>query len=199
MSGFLQDLLRPDGRALWRFLGLVEGRIQTPIPEAWEASVKSAQGSGRAAIWFPYPELLGGNLKKYKPQKQGREWIVETDHLSIKVPVEDGLGPVGSAAVHVDTEVVYIALYGWPPNPYRVFGIDRASKNVIWSSKASAAGGFKHYEGQGWHIAEMRVAGETLNVFGISEGSAYIEVFDKKTGENRCRFSTSYFDVTAPQ
>jgi hypothetical protein len=194
-----QDLVRPDGLALWRFLGLVEGRIQTPIPAAWEAAVKSAKGSSRMAIWFSYPELIEGALKRSRPQRQAHEWIVEKDRLSIRVPVEDGLGPVDNVAVHVDTEAVYIALYGWPPIPYRVFAFDRASQKVIWSSKVWAAGGLMNYQGQGWHVAEMRLAGETLTVFGISEGSAYIEVFDKKTGENRCRFSTSYFDVTAPQ
>ena len=121
---------------------------------------------------------------------------MEKDGLSIRVPLEDGLGPVGNVAVHLDTEAVYIALYGWPPIPYRLFAFDRASKKVIWSSKVWAAGGLMNYEGRGWHLANS-LAGETLTIFGISEGSAYIEVFDKNTGENRCRFSTSYFDVTA--
>ncbi len=194
-----QDLVSPDVAALARFLGLVEGRIRTPIPEAWEAAVKSTKGSSRMATWFSYPELIEGALKKNRPRRDAHEWIVEKDRMSIRVPVEDGLGPVDNVAAHLDTEAVYIALYGWPPVPYRLLAVDRASKKVIWSSKVWAAGGLKAYGGQGWHFAETRLGGETLTVFGISEGSAYIEVFDKNTGENRCRFSTSYFDVTTPQ
>jgi hypothetical protein len=189
-----QDLVSPDSAAVSRFLGLVEGRIQTPVPGAWEAAVKSTTGSSRLAIWFSRPELVEGALKRTRPQRKAHDWIVENDGMSISVPVEDGLGPVDNAATHVDTEAVFIALYGWPPVPYRLFAIDRASKKVIWSSKVWAAGGLMNYEGQGWHFAELRLASETLTVFGISEGSAYIEVFNKKTGENRCRFSTAYFD-----
>jgi hypothetical protein len=48
------------------------------------------------------------------------------------------------------------------------------------------------YEGQCWHLAEMRLAGERLVIFGVSCGVAYVEVFDKKTGEALCRFSTEY-------
>ena len=109
------------------------------------------------------------------------------------------MGPVDDVAVHLETEAAYIALYGWPPIPRKLFAIDRASKKVIWSSKAWANGGLMSYQGQGWHFAEIRSAGETISLFGISEGGAYVEVFDKKSGENRCRFSTSYFDVTVPQ
>ena len=42
---------------------------------------------------------------------------MEKDGLSVRMPVEDGLGPVDNAAVLVDTEAVFIALYGWPPIP----------------------------------------------------------------------------------
>jgi hypothetical protein len=40
----------------------------------------------------------------------------------------------------------------------------------------------------------MRSTDETLVVFGISDNAVYVEVFDRLTGENRCRFSTAYFD-----
>jgi hypothetical protein len=194
-----QGLVSPDSAALSRFLGLVEGRVQAPVPEAWEAAVKSTKGSSRMAIFFSCPEPVEGALKRTRPRREAHEWIVEKDGLSIRVSAEDGLGPIDNAAVDIDTKAVYIGLYGWPPVPYRLLAIDRASKKVIWSSKVWAAGGLKGYGGQGWHFAETRLGGETLTVFGISEGSAYIEVFDKNTGENRCRFSTSYFDVTTPQ
>jgi hypothetical protein len=190
-----RDAVAPAERLLTRFLGLVEGRIQTPIPEAWEAAVKSIKGNGETAIWFSCPALVEEALKKHRPQKDANDWIVAIDRLSIRVPVEQGLAPVQNVAVHVDSGVVYIGLYGWPPIPYRLFAFDRTSKKVLWVSEVWAAGGLTNYEGQGWHFAEVRSVGQTLTVFGISEGSAYIEVFDKKTGENRCRFGTAYFDV----
>jgi hypothetical protein len=192
-----RDPVTPDAAAISRFLGLVEGRTQTDMPQAWEAAVKSAQGSCRARIWFSCPELALEALKRDRPWRDGREWIVQKDQLSIRVPVADFLGPVDNVAVHLETEAAYIGLYGWPPVPYRLFAVDRTSKKIIWSSKAWAAGGLMSYQGQGWHLAEMRLVRGTLVAFGVSDGCAYIEVFDTKTGENRCRFSTTYFDFDA--
>ena len=142
--------VRPS-RVFWDWS---KDEYKLPIPEAWEAAVKSTKGSSRMAIWFSCPELVEGALKRTRPQRDAHEWIVEKDGLSIRVPLEDGLGPVDNVAVHLDTEAVYIALYGWPPIPYRLFAIDRASKKVIWSSKVWAAGGLMNYEGRGWHLAE---------------------------------------------
>ncbi len=193
-----EEVVSPDGHAISRFLGLVEGRVQIPIPEVWEATVKSAKAYSRRPIGFSYPKLLKRPTTEHL-KRDGDQWIVKTGSQSIRVPVEDRLGPVDNAAVQFAGEMAYVALYGWPPIPYRLLAIDRGNGKVIWSSKVWGAGGLRDYEGQGWHVAEMRWAGETLAVFGISEGAAYIEVFDKKTGENRCRFSTAYFAAIAPR
>jgi hypothetical protein len=32
-----------------------------------------------------------------------------------------------------------------------------------------------------------------------TDSTVYIEVFEKKTGVNRCRFSTAYFDAIVPK
>ena len=120
------------------------------------------------------------------------------DGVSVRVPAEDSLGLIDNVAVQLENQTIYVALYGWPPNPYRLLAMDRISNQVIWSSEVWAAGGLKNYQGQGWHLAEIRLAGETLAVFGISDGSAYVELFDKKTGQNRCKFSTAYFAEIAP-
>lgn len=37
----------PDILAISRFLGLIEGRLQVPIPKTWEETVKCATGYGR--------------------------------------------------------------------------------------------------------------------------------------------------------
>jgi len=194
------ELVSPDDEAVFRFLGLLEGRIQFPIPEAWEAAVKSGKAYSQREFRFsrpnrgkqPFPEH--GLLRR-----TGRQWIVEKDRQLIKLPADDGLGPVDYAAVEFAGERAYTALYSWPPAPYRLFATDRGSGQILWSSSVWAAGNWLAYSGSGWHFVTMRSAGDKLAVFGISSRTVYAEVFDKKTGENRCRFSTAYFDAASPR
>jgi hypothetical protein len=189
--------VHPDDKVLSRFLGLIEGRIQCPIPLAFEATLRSAKGISRKSISFICPARVEEELKKYKPRELGDEWIIERGALSFKLPIERGMGPVDNVAVDLNDEVAYIGLYGWPPNPYQLVAVNRTSQKVIWSSKVWAAGGLKDYEGHGWHFVEIRLTGDQLIVFGVSGACAYIETFDAKTGQNRCRFSTAYFDGIA--
>jgi hypothetical protein len=195
------EVISPDGQAISRFLGLVEGRIQVPIPKAWEATVKSAKGYGQRAIWFSYPKRVErSSIEDWSLGRDGDQWIVKKDGQSIRVPVEVRLAPVEKAAVHLAAETAYVALYhSWPPTPYRLLAVHPGNGKVIWSAKVWAAGGLTDYDGDGWHVAELRLVGETLAIFGVSDSAAYIELFDKKTGKNRCRFSTAYFDAIAPR
>jgi hypothetical protein len=165
-----QALINPDSGTLSRFLGLVEGRLQVPIPEKWEATIRSAKGNSRRNIWFSY---LG------QPGREGDLGIVGRDN---------------QAAVCLAMERAYIAIYQWPPIPYKVLSIDLSTRRILWVSEVWAAGTFVNYEGIGWHRAEIRLVGETVAVFGVSEGCAYVETFDKATGKNLCRFSTAYLD-----
>ena len=92
-------------------------------------------------------------------------------------------------------EVAYVYLYFWPPIPYKLCAIDRRSSKVIWSSLVWAAGGMKTYTGQGWHQAELTLTSGNITVFGVAGDTAYVEMFDRKTGKNIVRFSTSYFNL----
>jgi hypothetical protein len=192
-----QEPVNPDGQAISRFLGLVEGRLQIPLPQAWEASVRSAMAYGRRAIWFSWPELAERSFALHTPVREGDRWMVVQSGRPIKLAVEDRDGPVGEAAVLSAGGTVYVALYGSRPAPFGLLAVNRDDSGVIGRYEVWAAGGLTAFEGKGWHHVEMRVTGQALTVFGISDGAVYIEVFDRKTGENRCRFSTAYFDFDA--
>ena len=127
------------------------------------------------------------------------QWIVKKDRRLIKLPAHDELGPVDYAAIEFAGERAYTALYGWPPIPYKLFATDQGSGEIIWSSSVWATGDWMNYGGSGWHFVTMTSASEKLAVFGITYRTVYVEVFDKKTGENRCRFSTAYFDAASPR
>jgi hypothetical protein len=193
-----REPVSPDAQAIARFLGLIEGRLQIPITLAWEATVKSTRGYGRGAIWFSCPKIVEKSMALHRPVRHGDQWIVEKDGQTIKLAVEDRFGPVDSAAVLPADKAVYVALYGSRPHPFRVLAVDRDKGNVIRSYEVWAAGGLVDYQGRGWHHVEMHLTGETLTVFGISDGELYIEAFDRMTAKNRCRFGTAYFDASAP-
>jgi outer membrane protein assembly factor BamB len=92
-------------------------------------------------------------------------------------------------------------LYG-SPSTYRLFAVDQGTGKVVWSSKVWGSSkvwprGVIANSGPDWHFVSMRPSGGTLVVFGLSGTGIYVEAFDRKTGENRCRFSTAYFDFDA--
>jgi hypothetical protein len=188
------EIVVPGRQALSRFLGVLEARMRVPIPEAWEATFKSARAYHHEVPWFVYPEKPADRFRGLvKPKREGDQWVVTLGRVTVRVPAEDGREFVEHATVLVDGTTVYVALYGWPPTPSRLLAVDQGSGKTLWSTKVWAAGGLIGYEGQGWHFAEMSLADDRIAVFGVSDGAAYVEVFDKKTGANRCRFSTMYF------
>ena len=195
-----QKIVSPDREAISRFLELVGRRTRFPIPGIWEASVKNAKSYGRDNIWFPLPKTVEKSAGVAAPvvllRREGDQWIVKKGSQTVTLPAEDGRGPVDKATVAMTDETVYVALHAWPPTPYKLYAIERSSGKIIWSSLVWADGGFMNYSGQGWHVVELRLAGDKLAVFGVSTGTAYIEVFDRRTGENQYRFGTSYFRAT---
>jgi len=199
-----QELVSPDAQAISRFLGLVEGRMQVPLPRIWEATVKSVKGYEQGVIWFPFPRTEGVSATGHRlaesevsaPTRRGEQWIVRKGNETISLPAEDHFGPVDKSTVEVSGRVAFVALYGSAPDPYQLFSVDRSNGKVNWTSEVWAAGGFVNYHGLGWHVVGMRLVAEKLAVFGVSEGTAYIEVFDCESGENQYRFGTAYFGAT---
>jgi hypothetical protein len=183
--------IRPDTHAVTRFLGFVEGRIKVVIPELWEEVVKSDS----------IPEkLLKGSLPEVSKLKlDGDDWIVKTDNGTIKLPAENGSARADAAAVQSDGEIAYVAVYGPFPVPYRLLAVNRRTGKVIWSTKVWGVGGLRDYQGPAIYFANIRLTDDLVAVFGFYNSAGYIEVFDKKTGENRGRFCNAYFDKIQPQ
>ena len=199
-------VVAPDSLAISRFLGLIEGRLHVPIPKTWEQAVKSARGRGQKRISFSTVHLLTpkGGIEKWGVERDGANWVVKKGKQLIKLPADDELGPVADAAVEWDGgRQVYVAVYSSFSDAYRLVAVDQGNGKVIWSSKVwgltriMPRGVIVYTSGPGWHVVSMRLSGESVVVFGFSASNVYFESFDRKTGENRCRFSTSYFDLDA--
>ena len=94
-------------------------------------------------------------------------------------------------------------MYGSLSDAYRLFAVNQGNGKVIWFSKVwgltriMPRGVIVNTSGPNWHVVSMRSSGETVVVFGFSWAAVYFESFDRKTGVNRCRFSTAYFDLDA--
>jgi hypothetical protein len=187
------EVASPDKAAISRFLGLIEGRVQTPIPEDWETAVKSAFGSGQWSITFSSPNSAKIAFAPKRPLKRSADrWIVEPDGQSIQIPPGYLVQATTQLAMHLAGKTAYVVLYNSLPFPYRLYAIDKDSGQVIWTSEVWPFSGVIFGTGIGCHDAMIRSTDESVAVFGLAGGCAYVDVFDKTTGENRCRFSTGY-------
>jgi hypothetical protein len=189
-----RQLVRPDPQAMAQFLALVEAKLNIPIPYSWQRIVRGANGVSRQNLGFSGTTLMElARTELITAQENAGQRTVVKDGIKIKLPDENGQFQVDGAAVELAGKRAFVALHGWPPIPYKLFAIDRASGAIAWSSDVRATGDLTAWDGLGWHLATIRAAEDRLVVFGVSGEAAYIEVFDIKTGVNRGRFNTFYF------
>ncbi len=198
-----KGVVTPESLALSRFLRLIEGRLQVPLPKIWAESIKSARGYGPKNIWFPVSwDLVPSVEQRNKPwllERHGAHWRVRNGSQVIKLPEEYFWEPASTATVKCDGEWAYVAVYSeQPDSKYILFAHDQGSGKIMWCSEVWGTsriwppGVIVGYSGSSWHVVTIDLTEETLVVFGISGTVVYVEVFDRKTGENRCRFSTAY-------
>jgi hypothetical protein len=198
-----EDIVGPDLLAVSRFLGLVEGRLQTPIPKTWAETLCSSAGHGQKSIAFRAPlDLVGAESMSggWLVERDGARWLLKAERRVINLPPEVvALDPVSRGTVKFTRERAYVAVYSsLPESKYKLFAIDPGTGKVEWSSdvwgtsRVWPRGVIVAGSGHDWHVVTIRSTGGTLVLFGISRWAVYIEVFDRKTGENRCRFSTAY-------
>ena len=194
---------RPDPLAITRFLGLIEGRLRVPVPKEWEAFLMSARGRDRNHIYFlpGEREQIERQAPNWTLEREGANWLVKQDKQVIKIPAARKSDGLSDAAVERVGNCAYVALYG--PFKYKLFAIDQNDGRIMWSSTVWGAskvwppGVFVMYSGGGCYHVNICSSGETLVVFGLSDLAMYIEVFDRATGLNRCRFSTEYSNLAS--
>jgi hypothetical protein len=93
----------------------------------------------------------------------------------------------------------YIALFSGSGQAFPLLCLESNSGRVIWEAETWGYGG-ENVKGVGTgithHEIEIVVGDKKVALFGQGWG-CYLEVFDRDTGANLCRFSTSYW-VTKP-
>ena len=197
-----QGVVVPDPLAVARFLGLVEGRIRIPIPNVWEEAVKSAKGRGQRDIRFDrqYVRDKTSSSGRWLVERKGGDQLVTRGSELIKVPARDP-ELVMEAAVLLDGDTAIVALYSPSSRPFRLVSIDRKGKKLNWTSEVwgpctiSPPGLYQFSTGLDGHVVTIRSSDKTFAVFGCSVNGVYVELFDRMTGENRCRFGSAYFNT----
>jgi hypothetical protein len=194
-----------DGRAaLSRFVGFIEGRLQLPVPEQWEAVALSAKEANRGCVGF-----REGDKSLYHRTPSGLYapvgTVLEGTAGGIAVTIGDDSyefnravvallqrkGTLQSVNAHFDGDRCIVAFHSNRGSSYTLYCFDRRSSEEVWSSSVWASG-IDMYTGVGFHCAWLVVAHENVFVFGASDESIYIEAFDVRDGENTFRFSTAY-------
>jgi hypothetical protein len=97
------ERVAPNGEAVSRFFGLVEGRLQFTLPLSWETTVKSVKADAKKEFSFDYPKRLERSQRE-QLKRQGDLWIVEKNGQVLRVPAEDHLSLVDKAVVLLSTE-----------------------------------------------------------------------------------------------
>ena len=84
---------------------------------------------------------------------------------------------------------IYRAIVDNKEDGYSLFGVERASGKVIWSSDVFGKSQEKPRgaviagrTGSDWHVVSMRISDDLVVVFGFSGLAVYFEAFDRRTG-----------------
>lgn len=191
-----------DRAALIQFIGFVEARTGVDIPPIWGQAVLSANSHSRDNIWFPLHEETGApsNRRGHDAVSLRREedrLIIKNGNEEWSLRAEADMDFAENVTVQRDGDYVFIAIYGWPPEEFTVYVLNRNTKKQIWTKEVWAASCVMAYTGQGRHFVEIRSSQNVVVVFGVSGSAAYLEILDKSTGTNLCRFNSSYLQSFA--
>ena len=185
----------PDKEAFDHFLQIVAERTETSIPDGWGAVVMSTTARHRGNIRFEQPDFVKEASETQLVLKGQQASIEKKLGESANLLIEDLEDVAGFYPTHVENGVLYIARYFYDPSSYQLLALDPKTTQAIWSSKVWAAeAGIINCGGIciPWHHAEFHTTEDTLVIFGVTDAGFYVEIFDKKTGENLCRFSSAY-------
>jgi len=207
-----------DRRALQRFLGFVEGRLQVAPPGWWQDAVGRAYAYGNdlSALWLPghnkkmpYSKTEFGlhvhNQLSVEPLADGALEVI-SGNLSCRIPAKyfDDLKPDEDAtkpgilfkddiglSAWMDDERCVFTFHGGADAGFSLHCIDRKSSKEIWSTYV---GGhlFGGFGGGFFHSVEFRRQGDALYIFGMCGTLFYIEGVSLKDGSSLFHFGTAY-------
>ena len=185
--------------AVQRFLGLLEG-YGCKLPVAWENALStSVIGTNDMLGFRGTPSLLNtGRIgldidRPFTVSRNSEGLLIVAQNGKWQIPfAADGVIP-NKIAFASDGVVNCIAVYSWPPNSFKIHCF--VGEKHLWSKSVVAAAD-RQFQGQGWHTCFCNVNGKFIDVYGVSEGSAYIQRFYSCNGDTAFSFLT--LDASAP-
>jgi hypothetical protein len=146
--------------------------------------------------------LAGRAAANWRVEHDGTQVVVRNEGQTIKLPDRSNniAGSIG--VVERVGDRAYVAVYSSGSDSYDLHCIELISGKPLWSSLAWGRSDVKPRGAivvgtskSDWHVVAMQSNAELIVLFGFSGRAAYAEAFDRQTGENRCRFSTAYFEL----
>jgi hypothetical protein len=124
--------------------------------------------------------------------ERGKE-RVRVSSPPFKAPSEDEA--INAAIATFDSQRAYAAMSPIDGSTFPLVCVAVGTGQILWQSDVWALGfdNVSAWGGPIYHVAEIKVHGDLVAVWGNGIGGSYVEAFDAKTGKNRLRFCTEFW------
>jgi hypothetical protein len=206
-AGFTPSKWGLDPTKLERFFGFAEGRLGTQIPDWWQESVRSACVWPGEGISFSVSKLDFVEHAAVPGLRVSKDVVIQIADGAVVIKTEEETMRIQRSLLRelqrkysVDTLSAspggaqsFVALYSPEGFSYPLVCVDSALGRAEWRAKVWAAGALEGAAVGSSHRVEVCRIGDTVLVFGVQSGAAYLEAFDAKIGLPRFRFCSSYW------
>jgi hypothetical protein len=193
------------------FLGFVEGRLSVRPPRWWADALLALEAHSRYAIDLPRKaarrlSFAASQSGYYVPAglaaaKRGDSIVLTIDKSTCTMPADTIWNSRGRGshlmAAH-DGPDWFVATHSAAPRRYSLMRVDPDSGKVRWTTDVWATDYYYGLSGPSEHWATLTVKDDAIIVFGLVNGSAYIEAFRKSDGKNLFRFSSRLIEAEKP-
>ncbi len=199
-----KDIAQLDGPSLQYFIGYVEGRTRSRLPEWWKKTISSSQirkdgllikrdhhrkpdASGSRTI-LNSPSGTSASLAKGTLRIEFGESVCELGEKFLD-EIKKTVDFTAIDIANVDDKSFVVLFTDDDPNQSVLCKVSKATSLAVWKSKVW---GCFRVAGANFHSASMATSPDSVLVYGQSAGTLYIESFNKRTGKCNFRFSTLY-------
>lgn len=198
---------------LERFLGVVEGRVKSALPEWWSSILlESTYSHGDFYSHLTFPKALSMQSSERGAERTagyeshgGLSIAVSSEVFILKKEARElrvaraTLAKAGAeffaseCSALFGRDRVYVVLYRRRASPCMLLCYDAASGRLLWKCNIWALGG-THGTGpeSTGHIMEILETSDEVVVFGADYRGMYLEGYQADTGKFRYAFSTLY-------
>jgi len=196
-----------EPRQLLRFVGFLEGRTRTEVPDWWEATMQDiVVGQNNDCHFFVSPELRKEQWTMELGLNVSRPTTLQADGDSIVVKVGDDKVRLSKAVIEsvpradykrltpsLHRDRSFIAFHSESGIAFTLLCLNTQTGELLWTSTVWG-GGRTLGTGIGVHRLSFVRNGNVVTLFGAEANAAYVEAFDFADGRCLYRFCTAYWD-----